>query len=278
MAEIRDMNVVQGRFFTEQEERSRTPVAVIGESVKESLFPNDGTPLDKTVRVDGIDFTVVGVLEKLGSAFGRDQDKVAYISTPSFDHLYGAGTGFPLYGRARHGSGLGLQDALDETRVALRTEFHLRPGQQDTFDTSTPEAVRGFIDDILGTIAAVVVPITAISLVVGGIVIMNIMLMSVTERTREIGIRMSVGARRSDLTYQILIETVFLSLAGGTLGILAGGAAAAVLGAILDVKLALSPGYAFLAIAVSSAVGIVSGWYPARRAAGLDPVVALRAE
>ena len=278
MSEIRDMNVVDGRFFTPSEERSRTPVIVIGETVKTLLFPAGGSPLNRVIRLDGLEFTVIGVMEKLGTMMGQDQDKVAYVPNTIFDRVYGQGTGFTLYGRARPDSGLTINQALDETRVALRGHFHLRPGEADTFDSSTPDAMRGFIDDILGMIAKVVVPITAISLVVGGIVIMNIMLMSVTERTREIGLRMSLGARRGDLMLQVLIESVLLALAGGGVGILAGTAAATLHGALLQVALRVSAGYVILSIAVSSVVGVVSGWYPARRAASLDPVVALRAE
>src|SRR5205807_10319822 len=122
--------------------------------------------------------------------------------------LYGPGNGYALFGRPKPGSGLTLDTALDEPRVALRTHFHARPGQPDNFDVLTPDAIRGFIDQVLGMIAAVVVPVTFISLVVGGIVIMNIMLVSVTERTREIGVRKSLGARRQDILMQILIEAV----------------------------------------------------------------------
>ena len=138
--------------------------------------------------------------------------------------MYGPGTGFALFGRARPGLGLTLQDALDETRVALRTRFHARPGEADNFDTLTPDAIRGFIDQLLGMVAAIVVPVTCISLVVGGIVIMNIMLVSVTERTREIGVRKSLGARHGDIMMQILIEAVVLAMMGGALGVGAGRA------------------------------------------------------
>ena len=278
MAEIRDMNVVEGRFFTQSEERSRAPVIVIGETVKTTLFPSGRSPVNRVVRLDGLEYTVIGVMEKLGSTMGQDQDKIAYVPNTIFDQSYGQGNGFTLYGRARPETGLSIDQALSETRVALRSQFHLRPGQTDTFDTSTPDSMRGFIDQILGMIANVVVPITAISLVVGGIVIMNIMLMSVTERTREIGLRKSLGARQGDLMMQVLIESVLLALGGGGFGILIGAAVAAVLGGLLGVALRVSAGYVLLSIGVSSIVGVVSGWYPARKAAMLDPVVALRSE
>jgi putative ABC transport system permease protein len=278
MATIRDIGVTDGRFFTQQEDRSRAFVAVIGETVRSTLFPGEGSALGRTLRVEGVEFTVTGVLERLGSAFGRDQDRVLYIPVTAFDRLYGPGTGFGLFGRPKPGSGLDLEGALDETRVALRTRYHERPGETDRFDTMTPDAIRGFIDQVLGMIAAVVVPVTCISLVVGGIVIMNIMLVSVTERTREIGVRKSLGARHWDVMMQILIEAVVLASMGGALGVAAGALVTLLLGRLFDLSLHITMGYVVLAIGVSSVVGVVSGWYPASRAAKLDPVVALRAE
>ncbi|HEY2015610.1 MAG TPA: ABC transporter permease [Bryobacteraceae bacterium] len=278
MATIRDIGVVEGRFFTEQEDRSRAFVAVIGDTVRTTLFPGDVSPLNRIVRIEGIEFTVVGLQERLGSAFGRDQDKSIYIPASAFERMYGPGNGFALFGRPRPGSGLSLEDALDETRVVLRTRFHARPGQPDNFDTLTPDAIRGFIDQLLGMVAAIVVPVTCISLVVGGIVIMNIMLVSVTERTREIGVRKSLGALHRDIMMQILIEAVVLSSMGGALGIALGAVVTMILGRIFELSLHITLGYVVLSLAVSGIVGVVSGWYPASRAAKLDPVVALRAE
>ena len=278
MADIRDIGVTDGRFFTAGEEHSRPYVAVIGDTVRNTLFPGDASALGGIVRIEGIEFTVVGVLERIGSVFGRDQDNCAYVPTTAFDRLYGPGTGFALFGRPKPSSGLTLDQALDETRVALRTRFHTRPGEDDNFDTLTPDAIRGFIDQVLGMIAAVVVPVTCISLVVGGIVIMNIMLVSVTERTREIGVRKSLGARHGDIMLQILIEAVVLASLGGALGVGLGAAATAVLGSVFGLSLHITAGYVALSLAVSGIVGIASGWYPAAHAARLDPVVALRSE
>ena len=161
---IRDIDLSDGRFFTESEDRARLNVAVIGETVKLALFPSGVSPLNKTIHIEGIDFTVVGVLAKLGSAFGRDQDKNLYIPAGAFERLYGSGLGFAVFGRPKPGSGLSLQQALDETRVALRTRFHTKPGDPDNFDNMTPDAVRGFIDQILGMVAVVIVPVTCICL------------------------------------------------------------------------------------------------------------------
>jgi putative ABC transport system permease protein len=278
MAEIRDIGVVEGRFFTQQEDHARALVAVIGDDVRTTLFAGESSPIDGIIRIEGLEFRVVGLEERLGSAFGQSQDKNVYIPISAFDRMYGPGTGFALFGRPRPGSGLNLQEALDVTRVALRTRFHARPGQDDNFDTLTPDAIRGFIDQVLGMIAAVIVPITCISLVVGGIVIMNIMLVSVTERTREIGIRKAVGARHGDVMMQVLIEAVVLAILGGATGVAIGSLATLLLGQIFDLSLHITAGYVALSLGVSSVVGIVSGWYPASRAAKLDPVVALRSE
>ncbi len=278
MADIRDIGVVDGRFFTEQEDRSRAFVAVIGDTVRTTLFPGDASPLGQTVHIEGIEFTVIGVQERLGSSFGRDLDNSIYIPVTAFNRMYGPGNGFALFGRPRPGSGLDLEGALDETRVLLRTRFHALPGQPDNFDTLTPDAIRGFIDQVLGMIAAVVVPVTCISLVVGGIVIMNIMLVSVTERTREIGIRKAVGARHGDVMTQILIEAVVLASVGGAMGVAVGAVVTAMLGKVFELSLHITMGYVALSLAVSGLTGVVSGWYPASRAAKLDPVVALRAE
>jgi putative ABC transport system permease protein len=278
LAGIRDIGVVDGRFFTEQEDRSRSFVAVIGETIRSTLFPGESSPLGQIVRIEGVEFTVIGVQEKLGSAFGRDQDNSIYIPISAFDRLYGPGTGFALFGRPKPGSGLSLEEALDLTRVALRTRFHARPGQDDNFDTLTPDAIRGFIDQLLSMVAAVVVPVTCISLVVGGIVIMNIMLVSVTERTHEIGIRKALGARHDDIMQQVLIEAVLLAMIGGGVGVAIGAIVTAILGRVFELSLHITLGYVALALGVSTVVGVASGWYPASRAAKLDPVVALRAE
>jgi putative ABC transport system permease protein len=278
LASIRDINVVDGRFYTTQEDRTRAFVAVIGDTVRTTLFPGDASPINETIRIEGVEFTVIGVQERLGSAFGRDQDNSMYIPITAFDRLYGPGNGFALFGRPRPGTGLSLEDALDLTRVSLRNRFHARPGQPDNFDVLTPDAIRGFIDQLLSMVAAVVVPLTCISLVVGGIVIMNIMLVSVTERTREIGVRKSLGARHADVMLQVLIEAVVLAVAGGAVGVALGAAVTALLGRIFELSLHITAGYVALALGVSSIVGIVSGWYPASRAAKLDPVAALRAE
>jgi putative ABC transport system permease protein len=277
LPDIRDVPIEDGRFFTRTEEEMRRPVAVIGADIRAALFPSV-SPLGQKIRIAGEEFTVIGLLERQGSSFGRSLDTPVYIPATVYWAMYGTQSGMAVFGKARPGTNLAMDDALDITRAALRSHFHAQPGKPDNFDTLTPDSVRSFIDQVLGIIAAIVVPVTSISLVVGGIVIMNIMLVSVTERTREIGIRRSLGAREADIMLQFLTESVILSLTGGLMGLIVGVvlsyAASALFGATFKVTLP----YVFISIVVSSLVGIISGWYPARRAANLDPVAALRAE
>ena len=278
LVDIRDLGIVDGRFFSVTEERNASFVAVIGDDVKTTLFPGSGSPVGKTFTIRGLDFTVVGVQERLGSTFGRSQDNAAYIPITTFERIFGPAQSLTIFGRPRTSSGITMQESLDLSRVALRTRFHQKPGEADRFEFLTPDAIQGFIDNILSLVAAVVVPITFISLVVGGIVIMNIMLVSVTERTREIGIRKSLGARRSDIMMQILTEAIIMASAGGAIGVALGATAAAAASALAGVELRISPFYVVLSVFVSGAVGVISGWYPASRASKLDPIVALRAD
>jgi len=252
LPELRDVTLAEGRFFTEQEERTKQHVCVIGQDIRAGLFP--GSPaVGNTLKLSGIDFVVVGLGEKIGSSFGNSMDNFVYIPAPVYARLYGPSLSISIFGRARPETGMELEEALDLTRVALRARFHVRPGQPDRFDTLTPDAVRSFIDQILGMISTVIVPVTGISLVVGGIVVMNIMLVSVTERTHEIGIRKSLGARPSDIRLQFLLEAVFLAAAGGAVGVVCGAAATRLLSALFDITLRVTLPYIALSVLVSPA-------------------------
>ncbi len=278
LPDIRDMTMVDGRFFSKTEEQNAAFVAVVGDDLKNNLFPSGASPVGKTFKIQGLDFTVVGVQERLGSTFGRSQDNAAMIPVATYNRLFGPGRSIAIFGRARPSSGETMQQAIDYTRMALRSRFHQKPGEADRFDFITPDAVRAFIDRLLSLVAAVVVPITSISLIVGGIVVMNIMLVSVTERTREIGIRKALGARRSDIMLQVLIEAVIMAFLGGAIGVGFGAIVTRVLTAAFGVTLRVTPAYVLLSVFVSGTVGVISGWYPASKAAKLDPIVALRAE
>jgi putative ABC transport system permease protein len=277
MPDIREIGVVQGRFFTEAEERAGQKVAVIGQDIMTNLFP-EGSPIGKKFKIRGQEFTVIGLQEKLGSAFGNSQDAGVYIPYSAWTHIFGNPKAISIFGRPRAGTGLNMESSTDISRSALRVHFKTRPGKPDNFDILTPDSIRGFLESILSVIAAVVVPVTMISLVVGGIVIMNIMLVSVTERTREIGIRKAIGAKSSDVLLQFLLEAVVLSATGGVIGLALGYVLTLVLSQAFELTLKLTWPYVVLSLVVSTVVGVVSGWYPAHRAAKLDPIAALRAE
>ncbi|MCU0246395.1 MAG: ABC transporter permease [Bryobacter sp.] len=277
LPQIREVLLVDGRWFTDNEERTRAQVAIIGDDIRTKLFPGE-SPLGKTIKVRGLDFTVLGVQERLGSSFGRTQDNSVYLPITVYWRMYGTARSLTIFGRPKPDTGMNLDDGMDVTRAALRARFHTKPGKDDNFEFLTPDSIRGFIDNIIGLISVVVVPVTMISLVVGGIVIMNIMLVSVTERTREIGVRKSLGAKSADILLQFLVESVLVSAVGGLVGLGFAALLCAGLERALDARLAITARYVFLALFVSATVGILSGWYPARRAARMDPIAALRQE
>ncbi len=277
LSEIRDLGIAEGRFFTDQEEQTRQQVAVIGDDFRTTFFEGLN-PIGKTVKINGYDFVVVGVQERLGSSFGRSQDNSVYIPSPTFARLYGYPKSIAIFGRPRPGSNHTIEEALDITRVALRTRFRTGPGKSDPFEFLTPDSIRGFIDRVLGLISVIVVPVTMISLIIGGIGIMNIMLVSVTERTREIGIRKSLGAQSKEIMLQFLLESLMVSALGGVLGLGFAAIVCELLTNLLNADLKITLPYVFIALFVSSTVGVISGWYPAKRAASLNPIDALRTE
>ncbi len=275
LPEIRDLPLAEGRFFSADEERHASFVCVIAADVAAALFAGESA-LGQDLRIRGYDFRIVGVLDKVGAVFGVTQDNIVYIPSPAYTRLYGTRQSLHVYGKPR--AGLEFEEALDIARVALRMRFRTPLGQPDNFDIATPEGLRTWVEGVLGMISAVVVPVTAISLVVGGIVIMNIMLVTVTERTHEIGIRKSLGARSRDIQLQFLLEAVFLAGLGGLAGVALGAGLVVLLEALFGITLEMTADYAALAIATACVTGVLSGWYPARRAARLDPVTAIRME
>jgi putative ABC transport system permease protein len=218
----------------------------------------------------------VGVAEEIGTVFGQPQDNFVYV--PLATYLKAYGTLSPLSVKVSAVSAEAMDDAVDEVRTILRAKRHIAYAEADTFDIVTPEAVNKFREQLTGTISVVALGVTSIALVVGGIVIMNIMLVSVTERTREIGVRKSLGARRTDILKQFLAESTLLALLGGALGVGVAYGLSRVVTMLMSLPTALPIAWTVAALAVSAGVGLFFGIYPAWRASKLDPIVALRAD
>jgi putative ABC transport system permease protein len=265
----------RGRMISPVEIRRKRPVALLGWQIADRLF-GAADPLDKQIRIDGVPFRVVGVSAKKGSAFGNSLDEFVVIPLGAFQKLFGARQSLQLMIRPRDPAL--VQQAKDEARVAIRVERRLKPSDPDNFGLLASDSVLGIFQQATAGIAVVLVGIVGLSLVVGGIVIMNIMLMVVSERTREIGLRKALGAKRRDIMSQVLTESVTLSLTGGVIGVALGATFATIIGTLTPVPAAVEAWSVALGVTITAVVGLFFGWYPARRAAMLDPIEALRRE
>ncbi len=268
-----NQEVVEGRFFTEEEVNRSRYVCVIGWDLYDQLF-QESDALGKVLRLGNEPFKVIGVLEKMGSSFGQSLDNEIHIPITAFQKVYGSRRSVTIRGTAVNQDR--FESALDQARAAMRVSHRVEPGGEDTFGIITTEEINSFVDDFTGIIAMVVIPITLISLVVGGIVVMNIMLVSVTERTFEIGLRKALGARRQDILNQFLIESFVLAAAGGLIGLLIAFISSIIIELATPMTMTVSWFYALLAIGVSGGIGIIFGIYPAYSASKLDPIEALR--
>lgn len=275
IAEIEKIEVNDGRYFIDSEEDTRKSVCFLGSEAAEKLFPG-GDPIAKTIRIDGRTFTVIGVGNELGSAFGQSRDMYVSMPLSTFLSIYGVRRSISI--SVTSTSPETYPEALEEARTLMRVRRKLEPSEKDNFGIVTPNAINELRDKIFGTIQIVAIGVTSISLVVGGIVIMNIMLVSVTERTKEIGIRKSIGARQGDILKQFLAESTTLALLGGAIGVFIAYLIAKLVAVGLSVPTSLPLVWVSIAIFVSSSVGLISGVYPAWKAARLDPIEALRAD
>jgi len=268
-------SVETGRMMSQVEVERGQPVALLGWGLADRLF-GEINPLDKTIKIAGINFRVVGVSEQKGSFFGNSQDNFAVIPLNAYQRLFGARQSLSL--SVKPVSTDVMTTAMDDATVALRVSRRLKPSEPDNFGILTSETILNLYRQVTSGIFAVLVGIVALSLVVGGIVIMNIMLMVVSERTREIGLRKALGAKRKDIMTQVLTESITLSTFGGLIGIGLGSLAASAIAAFTPLPARLELWSVVLGIGITAAVGLFFGAYPASRAASLDPIEALRRE
>jgi putative ABC transport system permease protein len=277
MAPIYDTDLTAGRMLTESDMNNRSPVAVVGADIVEHLMPGVD-PLGREIRLDGWTYQVIGVGKKKGKTLGQSLDNYVMIPITTYLKQYGAHKDSVRISGKAAAAGPALSEAVDEARVALRAHRHDRPGADDTFDIETNESLLSIWSNFSRTFFMATIGVACIALVVGGIVIMNIMLVAVTERTREIGIRKAMGARREDVLVQFLIESVMLALVGGALGVLVGVGIAELVTALIGMPSAIKIWAVAAGLVVAASVGVFFGVWPARKAAKLDPIVALRFE
>ena len=273
--EILAENLEAGRTITDYDVRHSVRVTVVGADVVDNLFPFVD-PIGKTLLVNNREFEIVGVGEREGSLMGQSRDNWVAIPITSFQRMWGARRSVRIYAKANGEER--IESAADQTRMILRVRRHVDFADDDDFAISTNETFLQIWANISRTFFAVTVAIASISLVVGGIVVMNIMLVSVTERTREIGIRKATGARRADILHQFLIESATLALVGGVVGVVLAIAIATGVSALTGLPSAIEWWTILLGIVVSTSVGLFFGIWPAMKAARLDPITALRHE
>jgi putative ABC transport system permease protein len=269
-------NAERGRLMSPSEVESNRAVVILGWQTADRLFGQNIDPIDKVIQVEGVHFRVVGVSEKKGTVLGQSQDSFAIIPLGQFNMMFGSRRSLELTVKPRDVSV--MTAAQDEATVALRGARRLKPKQPDNFGMFTSDTIIGIYQSATNGIFAVLVGVVGLSLVVGGIVIMNIMLMVVTERTREIGLRKALGARRSDIMSQMLTESVVLSIFGGVVGTVLGSSIALAISKATPIPAAVEWWSIALGIGITALVGLFFGLYPASRAARLEPIEALRRE
>jgi putative ABC transport system permease protein len=276
MLQLNNIDIALGRGFTPADDDHGTHDAIIGYDIVDNLMP-DGDPIGKELRVDGIPYTIVGVGERQGKTLGQSQDNWVAIPISTYQQTYGYNDSVDIYARA-NGNAEVMERAKDEVRVLMRSRRHNAPGTPDDFELETNDTFLDIWKQISGLFTWIVLGIASISLVVGGIVIMNIMLVSVTERTREIGVRKALGARQRDVLLQFLIESATMALVGGAIGVLFGVVVAKLITIVIGFPTNVQLWSVLLGLSMATITGIFFGVYPASKAAKLDPVTALRAE
>jgi putative ABC transport system permease protein len=272
VADIEDKTIADGRFIRPNDVDTAAFVVVIGDELRQKFFP-DQDPIDKVVKIAGFPMQIVGVEEKRGSMFGNSLDNHVYIPITTYGRMFGRLGSIQIHGKSHDRQQ--FDNTFEQGRVSMRVRHKLKGNQDDDFGAVNVQQVNNQVDQFTGSIAAVVTPITLISLVVGGIVVMNIMLVSVTERTFEIGLRKALGARRKQIMLQFLIESALLSAFGGVFGLALAAGISWIVSVTTPIPMTITLAYVLLSLIVSGGIGMIAGIYPAYRASRLDPIVAL---
>jgi putative ABC transport system permease protein len=271
MVDIEDKIIESGRFISDDEVQRSALVVVLGGDIKDKFFPNEDA-LGKTLKVRGLPMRVVGVEEKRGAFFGDSFDRHIYIPVTTHLQIFGR-NGLQIHGKSHTREK--FHTAIEDARVSMRIKHRLNGSDEDDFGLVNVEELNNQIDEFTGAIATVVIPITLITLIVGGIVVMNIMLVSVTERTFEVGLRKAVGATKRQILLQFLIESGILCALGGIIGLLVAWGITTLITTLASITMTITIGYILLALIVSTLIGMIAGIYPAFKAARLDPILAL---
>jgi putative ABC transport system permease protein len=277
MISLDNMELALGRGFTPADDDKATHNVIVGADIVDNLL-GEGDPLGKEIRVNGIPYNIIGVGDRKGKMLGQSMDNWVAIPVSTFQQIYGYNSSLDIYARAASQDAEAMERAKDEVRVIMRSRRHNAVGQPDDFEIETNDTFLDLWKQISSIFFSVVIGIASISLVVGGIVIMNIMLVSVTERTREIGVRKALGAKQRDVLLQFLIESATMALVGGAIGVAIGVIVAKVITLVIGFPTSVQLWSVLLGLFMATGTGVFFGVYPASKAAKLDPVVALRAE
>jgi putative ABC transport system permease protein len=277
MLSLNNIDIAIGRGFTPADEEHATHNVIVGYDIIDNLIGDGVDPLGKEIRVDGIPYTIIGVGDRQGKTLGQSQDNWVAVPITTYQQIYGYNDSVTIYARAGKNA-QAMERAEDDVRVLMRTRRHDAPGSADDFELETNDTFLDIWKQISSLFATVVLGLASVALVVGGVVIMNIMLVSVTERTREIGVRKALGAKQRDVLLQFLIESGTMAVTGGAIGVLCGIGVGKLITVVVGFPTSVPIWAVILGLFLAGAVGIFFGVYPASKAAKLDPVVALRAE